>query len=487
MAFVRPVYNDAIFGVDSTNYVEADDTYFTFINQFAGYVHSQYPSVAIATTGTSGTLLSNQSFTDTYYVAGSYVTRVDRYATEAETPNTSLVTDTYSRIRQIPYTGGLPTGDANNTQYPVYLVANVGGTPSFRSMTYTDFVDTFVRPVLGQFGSGTGLSQGGTYFMTTSASPSNGTIVSSTPAAVNSVANVAAYTSSGIPEATKQTTDTNYYIAKVEYPLTSYDTTEFTDGNLPLFFDSSRQQLRQYTAAEWAALLGPFLQYYLSGGDPDYTLSYNVDGADGETRGSTFLDTRLVPTGTGYTQRFVNADDYRTQEFPTGTTTTTVGSTKVFKMHQGPASSAPAPTETVSLEGTATTPERGNDLPLTDGSLTLGWRFKTDGTIEDFNADRIPLYSTTSHLPWINTTPTGTWYIRVTDITTTPTFIRTGYTSGAWHDITTSEIYFNISDSRAFASYGNAEFRWKVELSRNNDGTNIAATGYYRWIWEGGA
>lgn len=330
MAVRRPVYiGRAVVFDQSEDIFEYTDAFMTDMNTFAGWVHSQYPSVELVTTGTSGTLLPNQNFSDTYYVAGAYTTRVDRFSTAAETPNISMVTDTYSRIRQIQNGGTEPTGDANNLQFPLYLT----GTGDLRAMTRQDFVDTFVTPVIPLIASnGTALVNGGTYFMTTSAAPTGGTILP-TPAAVNSVANLAAYTSGGIPEATKQTTDINYYIAKVEYPLTDYDPIELV---LPLYFDAGTEQIRMHTTASWAALLGPFLQYYMT--NSEYSLNYNINGA-GSNRGSLFTDSRRTPTGTGYTTRYVNANDYRTQEFPTGTEATIAGTSKQLRLEIGGTSS----------------------------------------------------------------------------------------------------------------------------------------------------
>ena len=48
-----------------------------------------------------------------------------------------------------------------------------------------------------------------------------------------------------------------------------------------------------------------------------YSINYTFGGS-GASRGSGLVDTRLDGTG-NYQTRFVNADDYRAQEFPNGT------------------------------------------------------------------------------------------------------------------------------------------------------------------------
>ena len=532
MAFRYPLYlTGTPVGIQ-----EADALYMQEINDFAGYAFAQNPNPYIVTTGATGTLLANQPFVDTYLIAGTYVTRVDRYATEAETPNVSVATDNYSRVRQVTDTVAAPSGDANNHEYPLYLYNDGSGedyNTQLRSMTLSDFYDTFVSPVLGQFGGGgTSIEKGGTFFMTTSASPTNGTILA-TPAAVNSVSDLAAYTSGGIPEAVKQTTDTTYYIAKVNPASTDF----LVADELPLYWDYANGQIRAHTPTSWANLMNKFLRYYLSSNAAGpYEISYNIDGANGVANGTAFVDERRTPSGTGYTTRFVNADDYRTQEFPTGTVGT-IGTAKQFKIQQGnpsatyAASSTPSGSinegssltftltttgvsdgtqfsysitginagditagsisgtvtissgtgstsitlrdqdgienetatctfsvpgsspsvsvtindvqETINLEGTQALPEIGGFLPTSDGSVEVGWRFSTNGTVEDYNADRIPLYSSSGHVDWVNnTTPINTYYIRgVID-----SHDATGYTTGG----TTLNTWVALSSTRSF-------------------------------------
>lgn len=323
----------------AANIYQADQAYLDEIYAVNGYAYGVDPSVKIEVNTANGTLLANQPFVDTYYIAGEYTTRVDRFSTEAETPNVSMVTDNYSRIRVVYESVTLPTGDANNLQYPVYLYDDGGGKLQLRAMSVTDFVDTFVTPCLAQFGvGGTGSQQSGTYFLTTSATPANAVLVSSTPAAVNSVADVTAYTAGGIAEVRKQTNDVNYYVAKVFYDDENAAFANVVE-RMPMYFDAGTEQLVAFNPVSWGNLIRPFLRYYLAGGggDDTYKLSYNIDGADGIAAGPLYVDERVVPTGTGYNQRFVNANDYRTQEFPTGGSVVVSGSQKQFKIYQGPA------------------------------------------------------------------------------------------------------------------------------------------------------
>ena len=382
------------------------------ITEFAGWVHSQQPSTELRTTGGAGTLLANQAFSDTYYVAGAYTTRVDRYSTAAETPNIVLTTDTYSRIREIDNTGSQPTGDSNNFQFPLYLDSQ----GRLRAMSRQDFMDTFVTPAIPDIvNGGTGTAQGGTYFMTTSATPTGGTIVSSTPAATNSVSNLAAYSGSGIPEAIKQTTDTNYYIARVEYIDDDYFIS--SSDSLPIYFDAGTETIKVHSSESWRDLLGPFLRYYI-GSDPQYKISYNINGS-GTTRGTSYADTRRTPSGTNRATRFVNANDYRTQEFPTGTTGTVAGTGKTLKMVVGSSSA------TYSLSSNpATNVNEGQSITFTMATTNVANGSQLAYTITGIGSGDLSSGSVTGNIT-INSNTGSTSITLANDATTEGTEVLT--------------------------------------------------------------
>jgi hypothetical protein len=277
----------------------------TIHDTYAYYVYSLYTATTLSVVGSGGSL-SGLPMSDTRYQAGAATSRVDRFATEAETANISIVTVNYSRISQTIYSGGIPA-DTNNLRWPIYFDRDVGGNfLGLRSMNSTDFYDSFVAPALTRIQSSTP----GDYFISTSTSVTGATLVSATPVFTDTRANTAAYTAGGIGEVQDQpTTINNYYLHKTT-------STAVDEGDLPVYINAGDENIYQHTLASWAATLGPWLQYYMS--QPGSTPSYNINGA-GDTMGSAMINTILSPTGTGYTQRFVNADDYRTQEFPNGT------------------------------------------------------------------------------------------------------------------------------------------------------------------------
>ena len=292
-----------------------NSTGMTELHKLAGHAYALSPNPRIEVSGSLGIPLPGATFTDTWWSAGASTTDVTNYDTAAETPNVFKVTDTYNSLRLIYDIDTSPfSSDTNNTQFPLYLYSPEGPdgddwpTAGLRTMTNQDFVETFIIPTLDQFhGGGSSLEQGGTYFMTTSSAPANATVVGI--AALNQEANPAAYSAASIPETPSQNnTVTTYRIAKVNWSPTA--STLYESGanyDLPLYYDYGTESIKQHSPTTWAALLNPFLRYYLSGqAGVAYKLSYNVDGSDGATNGTLYQDTRIT-TATGvYQQRFVN-------------------------------------------------------------------------------------------------------------------------------------------------------------------------------------
>jgi hypothetical protein len=467
-----------------------DSFLLAWLHSFAPYAYANNPSgpsAKLEVNTANGTLLSGQPFVDTYYIAGTSTTRVDRFATEAETPNISMVTDNYNRIRVVYDSVSLPTGDTNNLQYPLYLY-NDGGVIQLRAMTNQDFIDSCVIPALNVMAiwlASTTNQQSGTYFLTTNASPANATLVSATPVAVNSVADVAAFTAGGIPEATKQTIDTNYYLARLNFAPTAYDVYDATTLTyyLPLYFDAGTESIRQHTPTTWAALLGPFLRHYLATPGTGYYIEYNL--TDGNQRGTTYTDTRVTPTGTGYTQRFVNDDDYRTQEFPTGTASTITANTKAFYIKRI--------TESISLLGDASVPQsyEGEDPYYDDPfsgpiwAVNNGFSFSSNGNIYKYSALTTPETNIFSSSEWCNAVPSVTYYIRATHspipFSSTQVVPNSGDALNVWHSLaTTRRFSWSGADSGGPVQ---RDIMIKVEIAADAAGSNIIATGYYRCYW----
>ena len=252
----------------------------------------------------SGGNLENGTLTDSRLVAGASTTDVTNFDTEAETPNVYTTTVTYNRIIQSIDTS-LTNWTNATLSYPLYYD---GG--DLREMTAADFGDTFIIPAIDQLTSGSiGTKQAGTYHISTSNSVAGSTLVYASPVFTDTRANAAAYTADGIPETQDQpTTITNYYLHRI-------NPADEGSYQLPICYTKSGTNLYQTPADTLRNALNTMINYYAA----EVTgtrIRYGIN-TSGNTRGSGMTDTKL--NSSTYLQRYVNTNDYRTQEVPSGT------------------------------------------------------------------------------------------------------------------------------------------------------------------------
>jgi hypothetical protein len=272
------------------------------VNQIV-YQYSLSPSVSLSVVGSGGSL---GTLSDTRLQAGSQSTSVSAFPGEGTTAEPSTVTVNYSKITQS--TASItPTTDTGKT-WPVYYTSS----GAVQAMSLADVKDTFLHPAIDLLSSGsTGTQQGGTYFINTSTSVSGATLVSTTAVFTDTRADTSAYTAAGIPETQDQpTTLTNYYLHRVDGSDTSYTTPMLVDGS---------NNIQTYPEATFESLIQEWVRYTAASSTDGYSISFSY--SSGTNRGTGMGDTRLNGSG-NYQTRFVNANDYRAQEFPNGSSTT---------------------------------------------------------------------------------------------------------------------------------------------------------------------
>ena len=272
------------------------------------YQYSLNPSVSLSVVSSGGSL---DAISDTRLQAGAASTSASAFPNEATTAEPSVVTVSYDKITETRATV-TPTTDTGTT-WPVYYTS--GG--NIQSMNLTDVKDTFLHPAIDLLVTGTTTSQqAGTYHISTATSVTDSTEVSgaNTPVYADSRADTSLYTAGGIGETLDQPqTIQNYYLQRVNGSDTSYTAPIFVEGS---------NNLQTYADATFESLLQEWIRYTAVSSSDGYSISYNVGtSGSGNTRGSGMADTRLNGSG-NYQTRFVNADDYRAQEFPNGTPTT---------------------------------------------------------------------------------------------------------------------------------------------------------------------
>lgn len=269
------------------------------------YQYSLSPSVALSVVSSSGSL---GTISDTRLQAGASTTDATNFDTAGETPNVSTVTVNYDKIDSS--TASItPTTDTGTT-WPLYY--NASG--QIQAMNLTDIKDTFLHPAIDLLSAATTTSQqAGTHFISSATSVTGSTRVSATPIFTDTRANAAAYTAGGIGETQDQpTTITNYYLYTVNGSDTSYTAPFFINGS---------NNLQVFAEATFESLIQEWIRYTAASSTDGYAISYNLGtSGSGNERGSGMADTKL--NSSTYATRFVNANDYRTQEFPSGSAVT---------------------------------------------------------------------------------------------------------------------------------------------------------------------
>ena len=146
---------------------------------------------------------------------------------------------------------------------------------------------------------------------TSTSAPSGYTNVSTTAVFTDTRANAGAYTAGGITETQDQpTTITNFYLHRANGSETDYTAK-------PCYINGDNN-IREYTEAEFDAIMKEMIRY-VAVNLTSHKIRYYIGGS-GTNMGSGMTDTKL--NGSTYAQREVGGDDYRTQEFPSGSATT---------------------------------------------------------------------------------------------------------------------------------------------------------------------
>ena len=268
------------------------------------YQYSLSPSVTLSVVGSSGSL---GAISDTRLQAGAISNSSSSFPGSGTTQNPQTVTTNYDKVSQT-VASVTPTTDTGTT-WPVYYTS--GG--EVHAMPLADIKDTFLHPAIDLLtASTTTTQQGGTYFISSSASVSGATEVSgaNTPIFVDTRANTGAYAAGSIGDHSQDnpTTITSYYLQRVNGATSSYENLLNIDGTNHL----------QQTGSSFDTLCQEWIRATASASTDGYTIRYNFNGS-GTTRGSGMANTIL--DGSNYQTRQVG-DDYRAQEFPAGSVTT---------------------------------------------------------------------------------------------------------------------------------------------------------------------
>ena len=269
------------------------------------YEYGGNPSVTLTNTSSGGNL---GTITDTRLQAGAMVSHAEDFQAAGDT---TTVTVNYSKINQAT------AGDSSpNRARPMYYDSG-----NLKHMSQADIQDTFIKPAIDLLIDGS--DRPGTYRIHTASSLSNHTNLGSVY--LDTRANDGAYTAdaAGLGSGSGETQDqpitiTTFYLLRTDQgimtnPTHLYPFLAYADGNLKEFpkahFRSLLQDEMRYAAVN---LTSYKIRYgYYDGSSYTYT---------GQNRGSGMTDTKLNDQTEG--QYKVNDDDYRSQDFPSGSPVT---------------------------------------------------------------------------------------------------------------------------------------------------------------------
>ena len=300
------------------------DPYENQVLRRIAYLYSLNTTVELSVVASGGNLGTISEIRQQAGASTSQTSAQGGFASAANTPNISSISTNYARISQTVSSSppALPN-DTDLHRFPLKMNATSG---DLQSMNFQDCMDYFLEPAIAYITSGSPTVQaGGAYHISTSSSVSGSTLVSATPVFIDTRADAAAYTAGGIGETQDQPTTINsYYLHKV---TPASNTPDF----MPVYWDYTNGDIREMSLSMFDDIFGPMIQNYVVNGSGEVgqnlKIRYNINGA-GTTMGTVMADTYLSgSSASGYTQRFVSASDYRTQEFPNGTPATNASHT----------------------------------------------------------------------------------------------------------------------------------------------------------------
>lgn len=289
MAVRRPLY------YDGTELVEMTDAMVAALKDEAIRQYIANPSVGLSVI-TSGTGIGGIS--NVRYDAGSGLSGTKTYPSTTNNQVTLETQATYDRVQQSVESLTEPADSGKS--YPVYY--NNG----LRPMSKTDMLDTFIYPAIND------LYNTDIYYVHTSSTGLTGyTLVSGTLIYRDTIADVANYASGNLYEARdQQINHGNYYLWKKNTPARN------TNFQQPMYVTAGND-VQNYTDSGIATSLKDLVRYHAAN-TTSYRIRYRWNGA-GNTQGGSIVDHKVDLSGTERRTQFINADDYRAQEVPTGT------------------------------------------------------------------------------------------------------------------------------------------------------------------------
>jgi len=321
MAVVKPLFINS-----DNNLQEMTDAQVLLHKQKAIYQYSLDPSALLTVVSNSGANMA--AITDTRLKSGVSVVSVSADPS-ASTSAPSATTDvSFDKINFAYDTSSGQTEDSDNRAFPIYR--NSDG--DIRAMSLDDMKDTFLHPAIDLMvvadTDNDDPNVAGTYRIHTVSSLTGFTEVSGAGTAIFTDTTSTGFAAGSI--GTAGTTQTGSSSSVQSFFLLRRNGTDVDTNSIKLAQINSDGDIQEYSDGG-TELLGNWLKFTAGQSGDGYKITYAIGASvSGTQRGSAITNKQLGSTVTSTT--LVDANDYRAQQFPSGSATVT--NTYLFKINK---------------------------------------------------------------------------------------------------------------------------------------------------------
>lgn len=279
----------------------------------ARWEYARDPSVTLSYVASGGNLPGSAPI-DRRLTSGGAQVSVTAFVDSDLTEDPQQLEITYARINQtLDDSASTPDlTDTSSVGFPAYYDAD----GNIRSMTKEDFYDTYIRPAVVDKQANSAFY--GNYSIRTGTIPTGYTNIGTV--FIDTVSDLSEFDSAGIGAYGTIQSPTGELVT--EYKLAQYIGSSTAPASvIPIYLDADGNIVKNDTT-RFAAQLKQGMRYAIRH-DGTYRLRYLYSDTDSRatTMGSLMTDT--LRNGDGrYVTQFVGLDDYRSQEFPSGTPVT---------------------------------------------------------------------------------------------------------------------------------------------------------------------
>ena len=321
MAVVKPLFINS-----DNNLQEMTDAQVLLHKQKAIYQYSLDPSALLTVVSNSGANMA--AITDTRLRSGVSVVSVSADPS-ASTSAPSATTDvSFDKINFAYDTSSGQTEDSDNRAFPIYR--NSDG--DIRAMSLDDMKDTFLHPAIDLMvvadTDNDDPNVAGTYRIHTVSSLTGFTEVSGAGTAIFTDTTSTGFAAGSI--GTAGTTQEGSSSSVQSFFLLRRNGTDVDTNSIKLAQINSDGDIQEYSDGG-TELLGNWLKFTAGQSGDGYKITYAIGASvSGTQRGSAITNKQLGSTVTSTT--LVDANDYRAQQFPSGSATVT--NTYLFKINK---------------------------------------------------------------------------------------------------------------------------------------------------------